>query len=188
MKRLPAVFFDRDGVLNYDVGYLYRPADFRWMPGAVQALRLVNDSGWLAFVVTNQSGVARGYYDEAAVAALHRFMQDELARLGAHIDAFYSCPHLESGTVPGYAIPCSCRKPAPGLLFAAMEQWPVDRGRSFLIGDKDSDIEAARAAGLRGFKYDGTGLVELVRRGMAGESPETDKAQGTSAANAERTD
>jgi D-glycero-D-manno-heptose 1,7-bisphosphate phosphatase len=149
-RQRPTVFFDRDGVLNHDNGYTHRIEDFRWVEGGMEAIKLCNDRGWLAIVVTNQAGIARGYYDEPAVERLHAWMQEQLRAVGAHVDAFYFCPHHPEGTVPKLSITCDCRKPAPGMLLQAMDEWPVDRNRTCLIGDKPSDIEAARRAGING--------------------------------------
>ncbi len=159
----PAVFFDRDGVLNHDQGYLYRPADFEWIPGAVEAVRHLNSLGFLVFVVTNQSGVARGYYSEDDVAGLHAWMNAELAKFGAHIDAFYYCPHLPDGTVQEYRRDCRCRKPLPGLILQAFDEWEIDKERAFLVGDRLSDVQAAEAAGIRGFMFPGGNLLDFVR-------------------------
>lgn len=165
--RRPAVFFDRDGVLNHDDGYTHDPHGFRWIDGACEAVRRVNDAGWFAFVVTNQAGVARGYYDEAAVQALHRWMNADLRTIGAHIDAFRYCPHHPDGTVGGYAKACDWRKPGPGMLTDLLDKWPVDAGRSFLLGDKASDLEAARRAGIRGRLYAGGDLAAIVDEEIA---------------------
>ncbi len=148
---MPALFFDRDGVLNIDKAYVYTREDFEWRAGAIDAIRALNEAGWRVFVITNQSGIARGYYGEADVQALHQWMNDELALHGAHIDAFYYCPHhpAEGGVAP-YNIACECRKPAPGMLFQAMAEWDIDAARSLMIGDKTSDTEAAHAAGIKG--------------------------------------
>ncbi len=145
-----AAFFDRDGVLNEDTGYVHRPEDFVWREGAISAIKLLNDREGFVFVITNQAGVAHGYYEEDAVHALHSWIQEQLGLHGAHVDAFYHCPHHVSGKRPEYTLACDCRKPAPGLLLKAMEEWSVDPNRSFLIGDKTSDVEAATAAGVRG--------------------------------------
>lgn len=163
----PAVFFDRDGVLNEDRGYTHRPEDLVWMPGAREAVRAVNDAGWRAIVVTNQSGVARGLYDEAAVARFHEAMQDDLAASGAFIDAFYVCPFHPDGVVAAYAREHPDRKPQPGMLLRAMADQPIDRARSFLIGDRDTDLKAAAAAGVRGLLYAGGDLRALVSSAMA---------------------
>lgn len=163
MEKKPAVFFDRDGVLNENIGYLYRSEDFRWMPGAIEAIRYLNGKGYWVFIITNQSGVARGYYTENDVHALHNWMQQELSRNGAHIDAFYHCPHHPEGTAEAYRRQCDCRKPEPGMLRSALAEWPVDLKRSFLVGDKESDLQAARSIGLRGYLFEGAvGLDEFV--------------------------
>ncbi len=158
----PAVFFDRDGVLNVEKNYLYRVEDFQWQAGAREAVALLNDKGYYVFVVTNQSGIARGYYKEEDVKALHDFMQKELAKRGAHVDAFYYCPHHPEGKIKKYAVACDCRKPASGMLQKAMADFVVDKSNSFLIGDKASDIEAASAAGIKGYLYTSGNLKEFV--------------------------
>lgn len=162
MKARSAVFFDRDGVLNEDIGYLYRQEDFHWIPGAKEAILHYNRQGYLVFVVTNQSGVARGYYQEADVHLLHQWMLEELADIGAHIDGFFHCPHHPEGKIVDYAIQCNCRKPEPGLIRQAMAKWHIDPGRSFLIGDKPSDIAAAEAAGITGYLFTGGNLYNFV--------------------------
>ncbi|MCX7970460.1 MAG: HAD family hydrolase [Negativicutes bacterium] len=159
-----AVFFDRDGVLNRDCGYLYRCEDFVWLEGAPEAVAWLNQRGWLVLVVTNQSGVARGYYGEEQVRQLHSWMNDQLSRYGGRVDDFFYCPHLPGAPVSRYDLDCDCRKPRPGMIERACAKWDVDRGRSLLIGDKDSDVEAAQRAGIRGVKYVGGNLWRLVER------------------------
>lgn len=146
----PAGFLDRDGVINVDTGYPHRPEELVFTPTAVEAIRLLNEAGWLAIVVSNQSGVARGLFGTAEVEAFHTHIQAELAKAGAHIDAFYYCPYHPDGSVAEWAIQHEDRKPGPGMILRALRDWPVDRARSVLIGDKDSDMAAARAAGVRG--------------------------------------
>ncbi len=158
----PAVFFDRDGVLNRDVGYLHRPEQLEWMPGALELIRLLKERGYLVIVVTNQSGVARGYYDEAAILALHHRMNADVSRVGGHIDALYHCPHHPEGVVEAYRGSCRCRKPEPGMLEQAFADWTIDRSRSFLVGDKPSDLAAASAVGLPGLLFTGGNLLEAV--------------------------
>lgn len=158
----PAVFFDRDGVLNEDTGYLYEQANFKWTAGAREAVRSVNDAGYFAFVVTNQSGVARGLYKEADIRALHIWMSGDLAQIGAHVDAFEYCPHHPEGSVELYRTSCTCRKPRPGMITKIMNRFPVDSARSFLIGDKFTDIEAAHGAGIRGYLFEGGNLQQFV--------------------------
>lgn len=161
--RRPAVFFDRDGVLNRDAGYTHRPEDLIWMPGAPEAVRLCNDRGWFVFVVTNQAGVAHGLYDTDAIGAFHARMQSELAATGAHVDDFRYCPHHPAARVAHWRAACDWRKPGPGMILDLMRHWPVDPGRSFLVGDQDSDIAAARAAGIAGVLHDGQDLAALIR-------------------------
>jgi D,D-heptose 1,7-bisphosphate phosphatase len=158
-----ALFFDRDGTLNIDTHYLHDPADFVWVEGAVDAIHWVNERGYLVIVVTNQSGIARGYYDEADVHRLHDWMNAELAKCGAHIDAFYYCPHHMDGSVPAYTKSCDCRKPAPGMLLRAIAEHDIDPAVSYLFGDAQSDVAAAANAGIRGVRYTGGSLLECVR-------------------------
>jgi len=160
----PAAFLDRDGVLNVDIAYLHRAEDFFWIEGAMEAVRTLNTAGYLVIVTTNQSGVARGFYDEAAVDALHAWMNEELSRHGAHIDAFYYCPHHPQATVARYARDCSNRKPAPGMLLRAMRELPVRKEGSFAIGDKDSDLEAARRAGIPAYLFKRGNLLTFVEQ------------------------
>lgn len=147
MKR--AVFLDRDGTINEEKDYLHRIEDFVFIPGAVEALRRLHHAGFFLVVVTNQSGVARGYFDLSAVERLHRHLEEELARAGARIDAFYLCPHHPEEGVGDYRIDCDCRKGRPGMLLQAARDHDIDLSSSFMIGDKLSDIEAGKAAGCR---------------------------------------
>lgn len=167
-RHRPAAFLDRDGVLNVDHGYVYRQADFAWMPGAVEAVRHLNDAGWYVFVVTNQSGIGRGLYAEDDMQALHAFMADALARAGAYVDDWRHCPFHPEGTIPRYRQAHPWRKPAPGMILDLMERWPVDRAASFLIGDKATDMQAAQAAGLPGHLFAGGDLLAFVRRLVPG--------------------
>ena len=169
--RRPAAFLDRDGVLNIDHGYTHRPEQLEWIDGAPEAVRLLNQAGYFVFVVTNQSGIARGYYDEAAVKSFHVRMQNDLASHGARVDAFYYCPHHPEGTIKSLAINCRCRKPGPGMLEQAASEWPIDRGASFLVGDKDEDVAAAHAFNIRGVKFDFRmePLADVVRREIAAQ-------------------
>jgi D,D-heptose 1,7-bisphosphate phosphatase len=163
----PAVFFDRDGTINADAGYTYRPADLTFLPGAAAAVKRVNDLGYFAFLVTNQSGVARGYFTEADVEAFHAEMQRRLREAGAHFDDIRYCPHHPDGTVAPYNRVSDWRKPAPGMLLDLMRAWPVERQTSLVIGDKDIDVQAATAAGLRGLLFTGGDLDAFLAPHLA---------------------
>jgi D-glycero-D-manno-heptose 1,7-bisphosphate phosphatase len=141
-----AVFLDRDGTINVEKEYMYQASDFEFIPGAPEAIRLLNQAGIMVVVVTNQSGVARGYYTEDDVVNLHRHIARELERLGAFVDAWLYCPHHPSGR-GSYALPCNCRKPLPGMLQEAAVRYDIDLENSTMIGDKLADIEAGQAAG-----------------------------------------
>jgi D-glycero-D-manno-heptose 1,7-bisphosphate phosphatase len=160
----PAAFFDRDGVFNVDEGYTHKVEGIRWIPGGPAAVRRLNDLGYLVILVTNQSGIGRGYYDEAAMHAVHDALAAHLATTGAHIDAIYFAPKHEDAALDRYRHPDHPdRKPNPGMLLRAMADFPIDRERSFLIGDKPSDLEAARRAGVKGYLFEGGDLDEAVR-------------------------
>ena len=166
----PVAFLDRDGVLNVDHGYVHRPERLEWVAGAPEAVRLLNEAGIPVIVITNQSGVARGYFGETDVQQFHAHVQEQLRARGAHVDAFYYCPHHPQGTVAEFAIACDCRKPKPGMLERAARDFAIDRKRSFLIGDKDDDVAAAAAFGVRGIKFDAKtqSLVDVVQKAIAG--------------------
>jgi D-glycero-D-manno-heptose 1,7-bisphosphate phosphatase len=158
----PAAFLDRDGVLNFDDGYIGTRERIRWMPSVATAIRTLNEAGYFVFVISNQSGVARGMFGEQDVRDLHDWMRNELQRDGARIDDFRFCPHHAEGSVADYAVDCDCRKPKPGMLRDLMTAWPVRAQGSFVIGDKPSDIEAAKAAGLPGFLFAGGDLAAFI--------------------------
>ena len=162
MVRRPALFLDRDGVVNKDIGYAHRPDQIEWIEDVFDAVKAANDAGLYVFVVTNQAGVARGYYDEFAVSKLHQWMNQEFMIRGAHIDDFAYCPHHpEAGTGP-FTRACDCRKPAPGMIFDLADRWSVDLSRSALIGDKDLDLRAASNAGITGIPYRGGSVWEAI--------------------------
>lgn len=159
----PALFLDRDGVLNEDPGYVHRWEDFHWIEGAREAVAAFNAAGWWVFVVTNQSGVGRGYYTEADVHALHAKMSESLAEVGGRIDAYYYCPHHPEAAEEAYRHPDPPdRKPNPGMLLRAMADWPVDAARSIMVGDKAGDIEAGRRAGVRSLRFEGGDLFRFL--------------------------
>ena len=148
----PALFLDRDDTLVRDKGYMHRPEDLAWMPGAIAAVKAANDAGWLVVVITNQSGIGRGLFDEAQMRAFHAAMAADLAAHGARIDAWYFCPYHQDATIPAYRIADHPdRKPNPGMLQRAMRDLPIDPARSVMIGNTADDVEAGRRAGVRAF-------------------------------------
>ena len=167
-----AVFLDRDGTINIEKDYLYRIDDFEFVAGVPEAILRLNTAGWLVVVITNQSGVARGYYSEDDIRILHSYISSQLAAIGAKVDGWYFCPHHLSGDAP-YNIDCECRKPLPGMLIQASRDLGIDLGSSWMVGDKLVDVEAGLAAGCR---------TALVRTGY-GAGHEQDLPDGVSAYN-----
>ena len=158
----PIAFLDRDGVLNIDRAYLYKKEEFVFVEEAPQAVRWLNERGFLVVIVTNQSGIARGYYSEAQFAALTEWMKAELIARGARVDAVYYCPHHPTEGVGSYCCECDCRKPKPGMLLRALAELSGDSARSFLIGNNPRDVDAAHAAGLAGHLYLNGSLLSFV--------------------------
>jgi D-glycero-D-manno-heptose 1,7-bisphosphate phosphatase len=144
----PAVFIDRDGTLSEEVGYVNHPSRFRLFAYSSAAIKLLNDNGWLAIVVTNQAGVARGYFSEDIIHQIHDRLTHELQHDGASLDAIYYCAHHPSVGEPPYRMECDCRKPKAGLIRRASSDFEIDLAASWMIGDRYSDIELARNAGL----------------------------------------
>lgn len=144
-----AVFIDRDGTISEEVGYVNHASRLRVFPFAAEAVRALNERGWLAVLVTNQSGVARGYFKEEMVGEVHKLLTDELARGGARLDAIYYCPHHPTAGEPPYRLDCDCRKPRPGLLLKAARELRLDLARCWVVGDRYGDTELARNAGAR---------------------------------------
>ena len=143
-----AAFLDRDGVINFDKAYVGQWEDFEFVPGAIEGMQLLQAAGYALVVVTNQSGLARGYYTEEQYQFLTRKMLEELSQQGIKVAGVYHCPHHPKGIMPDLSVACNCRKPAPGLLLQAARELNLSMKDSFLIGDKASDIQAARAAGV----------------------------------------
>jgi D-glycero-D-manno-heptose 1,7-bisphosphate phosphatase len=159
-----AVFVDRDGTIIEEVGYLDRPERVELYPWSIDAIRALNRADVRVVLVSNQSGVARGFFTEAVVDQVHRRMADLLAAGGAHIDAYYYCPHHPDGTLAEYSRPCDCRKPAPGLVERAARDLGLDVARSFVVGDTRRDVGLARAVGARAILVrTGGGAIEETR-------------------------
>jgi len=144
-----AVFIDRDGTISEEVGYINHPSRFRVFPYAAAAIKHLNDAGWLAIVVTNQAGVARGYFSEDMIQTVHAEMTKELENGGARLDAVYYCAHHPSVGEPPYRFDCDCRKPKPGLISRATRDFDIDLAGSWMVGDRYSDVELARNAGVQ---------------------------------------
>lgn len=155
----PAVFLDRDGTINVEKNYLYRIEDWEWIPGAETAIAQLNLAGFLVVVVSNQAGIARGFYTEEDVSNLHLQVSANLMHHGGKIDAFYYCPHHPDH---GENRACKCRKPKPAMLLEAARSLNIDLGNSWMVGDKVIDLLAAKAAGVRGILVQtGYGIHEL---------------------------
>ena len=148
MKRR-AVFIDRDGTISEEVGYVNHPSRYRVFHYSAEAVRMLNGAGWLAILITNQAGVARGYFAESVIAEVHGLLAGELERGGARLDAVYYCPHHPSVGEPPYRQACDCRKPLPGLVRRAAAEFDIDLAASWMVGDRYGDVEFARNAGVR---------------------------------------
>lgn len=156
------VFLDRDGVLNIDKGYLYKPEELVWVPGSKEAVALLCKAGFIVLVATNQSGIARGYYTVEDMHKLHAYMEAAFQAVGGHISRFYFCPHYKDGKIAAYAVECNCRKPKPGMLLQGLADYKADKAHSFMIGDSPKDVQAAEAAGIKGYLFPGGNLKTFV--------------------------
>ncbi|KAF0245446.1 MAG: D-glycero-D-manno-heptose 1 7-bisphosphate phosphatase [bacterium] len=149
MKNI-AVFLDRDGTVSEEVGYVNHLSRYRLFPWTATAIKRLNEAGLKAILVTNQAGVARGYFTEDLIWKVHEKLTSELTNFGAHLAGIYYCPHHPSAGKPPYRANCECRKPKPGLLYKAAQENEIDLTRSFMVGDKYTDIELAQRIGLKG--------------------------------------
>lgn len=163
----PMVLLDRDGVLNEDRGWVHSADEFAWLPGAVEGVKWLNDSGCLAVVVTNQAGIARGLYTEDEYLAFEGWIAEQLAERGAHLDAVYHCPHHPTAGTTELTRECDCRKPAPGLVLQALADFDTRPERAVFVGDKDSDMQAARAAGIRSARFQGGDVMSFLQEAAA---------------------
>lgn len=149
MNQRPAIFLDRDGVVIEDNHYIGTPERVRLIPGAAEAIAAVNRAGWPVVIVTNQAGVAKGLFPLAAVESVHAHLEELLAGYRARVKAFYFCPHHPDGDVTEFTFACACRKPQPGMLHRAAAEHGLDLSRSWMVGDRVSDLEAGAAVGAR---------------------------------------
>jgi D-glycero-D-manno-heptose 1,7-bisphosphate phosphatase len=144
-----AVFIDRDGTISEEVGYINHASRFRLFPYSASAIKLLNDNGWLAIITTNQAGVARGYFTEEMISTVHQRLTDGIESEGAKLDGIYYCAHHPSLGEAPYRLECDCRKPKPGLISKAAQDLEIDLSESWMVGDRYSDIEVARNAGVK---------------------------------------
>jgi D-glycero-D-manno-heptose 1,7-bisphosphate phosphatase len=159
-----AVFLDRDGVINFDKGYVYKISDFKWIDGAKEAIKFLKSNNYYIFVVTNQSGIARGYYSEGDVKKLHNFINNELRKIHTSIDDFFYSPFHPDISNNKYLHLENLRKPKTGMLEIAQKKWHLDKKNSFLIGDKKSDLECAENFGIKGYLFEEDNLLKFVKK------------------------
>ncbi len=158
----PAAFLDRDGVINKDIGYLYKIDEFEWILGAREAIKYLNSKNYYVFIITNQSGIAKGYYSEKDVIALHEYINNELKTINAHIDDFFFSPYHPDNSKE-YLNLSHLRKPETGMLDLAVNKWPIDKSNSFLIGDEATDMECAKRFSIRGYLFKSGDLLKFIK-------------------------
>lgn len=158
-----AIFFDRDGTLNVDVGYLYKFEQFEWLEGAIDTIKFCNENDYLVIVITNQSGVARGMFTEEDVQKLHQQMNEDLKKYSAHIDDFFYCPHHPQAIVEQYKVECECRKPKSKMIEDACVKYDIDKSKSLMIGDRSRDVECGINAGVKSILFEGGNLFDKIK-------------------------
>lgn len=169
--RKRAVFLDRDGTINVEKNYLYKIDDFEFIDGVLEALKELSDAGFLLIIITNQSGIARGYYTEKDYEILNSWLLETLAKNGINITASYFCPHLPDATVEKYRTLCTCRKPNTGLFEQAVKDFNIDLKRSFAIGDKIRDLAICEKSDCKGFLVGNNEKSEIIEKVRKGEFP-----------------
>lgn len=157
-----AIFLDRDGTVNIEKHYLYKIEDFEFIPGAVDAMRVLQNAGYKLIIITNQSGIGRGYYTERDFEILNNWMLEELVKLGVRINKVYYCPHHPNAKIEMYRKKCNCRKPALGLFFQAVKEFDLDLSKCFSVGDKARDCKICEQTECRGFLIENNGLKENI--------------------------
>ena len=159
----PAAFLDRDGVINHEKGYVYKISDFEWIEGSKESIKFLNKNNYYVFVISNQSGIARGIYEEKDVLFLHNYINSELGKIDAHIDEFFISPY--NPKFPNkFQNLINLRKPKTGMLELAESRWSIDKKNSFLIGDKATDIECAKNYGIRGHLFNDNNLLDFIKK------------------------
>ena len=163
MKK-PAVFLDRDGVLNKDKKYVHKISDFEWIDGAKESIRLLNKKGFFIFVVTNQSGISRGFYSEGDVCNLHKYINLELSKINTKIDEFFYSPYHHSDKSGKFEHLKHLRKPKTGMLETACKKWPIIKEKSLIIGDNETDMLCAKNFGIKGFLFKESNLLKFIEK------------------------
>ena len=166
-KKMKVAFLDRDGVINSNKangGYVGKIKDFRWIPGAKKTIKFLKKNNFKVIIVTNQSGVARGYFSIKDVYKLHRYLKNQLAKYGTSIDKIYFCPYHEDGIIKKYKKKSILRKPEIGMFNKVLKIWKIDKKQSFMVGDQITDMEFAKKAKIKGYMFKGRNLFEFIRR------------------------